>query len=176
MAPHSTSKHVRKSSLTSLSLCLARQSCAHAEQKPDPATGGCQQKHCSHGKDQHAGSSNEPLEYRGMLDARAVSTFCSPPFARYKIMRYLGSTPNGAELTMLFVPARIRSRARQKGWGPFSNWYKSRGGGADQVLAAPGLRPTIKFWKVESGTSIVRYKSERGVLDKSKISRGGSLF
>jgi hypothetical protein len=30
---------------------------------------------------------------------------------------------------MLFVPARIRSRARQKGWGPFSNWYKSRGGG-----------------------------------------------
>ena len=45
------------------------------EQKPDSATGGCQQKHCSHGKDQHAGSSNEPLEYRGMLDARAVSTF-----------------------------------------------------------------------------------------------------
>ena len=33
------------------------------EQKPDSATGGCQQKHCSHGKDQHAGSSNEPLEY-----------------------------------------------------------------------------------------------------------------
>ena len=58
------------------------------EQKPDSATGGCQQKHCSHGKDQHAGSSNEPLEYRGMLDARAVSTFCSPPFARYKMMRY----------------------------------------------------------------------------------------
>jgi hypothetical protein len=54
------------------------------EQKPDSATGGCQQKHCSHGKDQHAGSSNEPLEYWGMLDARAVSTFCSPPFARYK--------------------------------------------------------------------------------------------
>jgi hypothetical protein len=52
------------------------------EQKPDSATGGCQQKHCSHGKDQHAGSSNEPLEYRGMLDARAA--FCSPPFARYK--------------------------------------------------------------------------------------------
>ena len=26
------------------------------------------------------------------------------------------STPNGAELTLLFVPARIRSRARQKGW------------------------------------------------------------
>ena len=60
------------------------------EQKPDSATGGCQQKHCSHGKDQHAGSSNEPLEYRGMLDARAVSTFCSPPFARYQMMRYLG--------------------------------------------------------------------------------------
>ena len=58
------------------------------EQKPDSATGGCQQKHCSHGKDQHAGSSNEPLEYRGMLDARAVSTFCSPPFARYKIIMY----------------------------------------------------------------------------------------
>ena len=38
------------------------------------------------------------------------------------------STPNGAELILLFVPARIRSRARQKGWGPFSNWYKSRGG------------------------------------------------
>ena len=31
---------------------------------------------------------------------------------------------------------------------------------------------------LESGIwdSIVRYKSERGVLDKSKISRGGSLF
>ena len=42
------------------------------------------------------------------------------------------STPNGAELTMLFVPARIRSRARQKGWGPFSNWYKSREGGLEQ--------------------------------------------
>ena len=56
------------------------------EQKPDSATGGCQQKHCSHGKDQHAGSSNEPLEYRGMLDARAVSTFCSPLFARDTMM------------------------------------------------------------------------------------------
>ena len=33
------------------------------EQKPDSATGGCQQKHCGHGKDQDAGSSNEPLEY-----------------------------------------------------------------------------------------------------------------
>ena len=33
---------------------------------------------------------------------------------------------------MLFVPARIRSRARQKGWGPFSNWYKSREGGLEQ--------------------------------------------
>ena len=42
------------------------------------------------------------------------------------------STPNGAELTMFFVPARIRSRARQKGWGPFSNWYKSREGGLEQ--------------------------------------------
>ena len=49
-----------------------------------------------------------------------------------------GSTPNGAELTLLFVPARIRSRARQKGWGPFSNWYKSSGGGADQVLDLVG--------------------------------------
>ena len=46
------------------------------------------------------------------------------------------STPNGAELTRLFVPARIRSRARQKGWGPFSNWYKSRGGCRRQPLTA----------------------------------------
>ena len=43
------------------------------EQKPDSATGGCQQKHCSHGKDQHAGSSKEPQEYRGMLDARGLN-------------------------------------------------------------------------------------------------------
>ena len=57
---------------TRLRLTLTREK---EEQKPDSATGGCQQKHCSHGKDQHAGSSNEPLEYRGMLDARAVSTF-----------------------------------------------------------------------------------------------------
>ncbi len=47
------------------------------EQKPDSATGGCQQKHCSHGKDQHAGSSNEPLEYRGMLDALDFGVFIS---------------------------------------------------------------------------------------------------
>ena len=49
------------------------------------------------------------------------------------------STPNGAELTLLFVPARIRSRARQKGWGPFSNWYKSRGG-MDGGCGRKGLR------------------------------------
>ena len=45
------------------------------------------------------------------------------------VLQSPSSTPNGAELTLLFVPARIRSRARQKGWGPFSNWYKSREGG-----------------------------------------------
>ena len=39
-------------------------------------------------------------------------------------------------MTRLFVPARIRSRARQKGWGPFSNWYKSRGGCPPQPLTA----------------------------------------
>ena len=128
---------------------------------------------------------------------------------------------------MLFVPARIRSRARQKGWGPFSNWYKSRGGGSlcPPPTAAPlGRRMITRTgagrcrlmhgsykqgegtnggrlrvfssdqapWRVllqaldlktdhqilESGIwdSIVRYKSERGVLDKSKISREGSFF
>ena len=54
-------------------------------------------------------------------------------------MRNPISTPNGAELTLLFVPARIRSRARQKGWGPFSNWYKSRGG-MDWGCGRKGLR------------------------------------
>ena len=32
------------------------------------------------------------------------------------------STPNGAELTLLFVPARNTARARQKGWGPGSKY------------------------------------------------------
>ena len=32
------------------------------------------------------------------------------------------STPNGAELTRLFVPARNTARARQKGWGPGSKY------------------------------------------------------
>ena len=45
---------------TRLRLTLTREK---EEQKPDSATGGCQQKHCGHGKDQDAGSSNEPLEY-----------------------------------------------------------------------------------------------------------------
>jgi hypothetical protein len=44
------------------------------EQKPDSASGGCQQKHCSQGKDEDSVTSNEPLEHRGMLYARPVST------------------------------------------------------------------------------------------------------
>ena len=47
-------------------------------------------------------------------------------------------------MTLLFVPARIRSRARQKGWGPFSNWYilfrtgtNPRGGLEASVLVPP---------------------------------------
>jgi hypothetical protein len=63
----------------------------------------------------------------------------------------------GATGALIPVPARIRSRARQKGWGPFSNWYKSVGL-VDQVL--------IEIWG-----SIIRYKTERSVLDKSKISK-----
>ena len=34
----------------------------------------------------------------------------------------LVSTPYGAELTLLFVPARNTARARQKGWGPCSKY------------------------------------------------------
>ena len=41
--------------------------------------------------------------------------------------------------------------------------------------AAAGLRPAIKFWKVESGT-VLYGTNQKGVLDKSKISRWGVLF
>jgi hypothetical protein len=77
------------------------------------------------------------------------------------------STPNGAELTLLFVPARIRSRARQKGWGPFSNWYKSRGGGVVQYCprwsrkacgdTPPGEGPVVaqRCWLVSADAWVV---------------------
>ncbi len=44
-----------------------------------------------------------------------VGGWVNAPEPLQVLSRIPGSTPNGAELTMLFVPARIRSRARQKG-------------------------------------------------------------
>jgi hypothetical protein len=61
---------------------------------------------------------------------------------------------------MLFVPARIKP--------------VKKGGVLFELVQIPmGVRrkPCATIWD-----SIVRYKTERGVLDKSKISRGGSLY